>query len=128
MDEIKRTVKEVKLHRNALGWFNLFFFFEEGDCWSVTHLNEGFNFKILNHFFGCGDDLNTFVGNTVTLKCKYSDCLQDGIISFDRVDYRDKTPKHITIDIDKLKVELSEKYEEMHNAVVAIGKLKTSKN
>lgn len=123
MEEIKRTVKEVKLFKNALGWIHLVFIFEEGDSWSIPHLNEGLNFEILDYFLACGDDLNSFVGKTVTLKCRYSKCLQKGIISFDTFDQEKNETRHVEINVDKKMSELSEKYEKMYYALEAAESL-----
>lgn len=123
MEEIERTVKEAKLLKNALGWIHLVFTFEEGDSWWIPHLNEGLNFEILDYFLGCGDDLSTFVGKKVTLKCKYPGCLQSGIISFDTVDQWKNETRHVEINVDEKLSELSEKYEKMYYALEAAESL-----
>lgn len=123
MKEIKRTVKEAYLMRNALGWIHLVFKFEEGDSWSIPHLNEGLNFMILDYFLGCGDDLSIFVGKTVTLKCKYPECLQSGIISFDTIDQWKNEIRHVEVNVDEKLSELSEKYEKMYRAVETVKTL-----
>jgi hypothetical protein len=112
MEKITRTIKKAYLWKNGLGWIHLVFEFEEGDNWSFGHINEGLNFEILNCFLGCCDSINTFVGKTITLTCKYPECLQDGIIEFDTVGYWDKKDLHIVINIDKKKEELRKKYQE----------------
>ena len=122
MEEIKRTVKEAYLRKDALGCINLVFNFEEGDSWSIPRLDEGLNFKILGYFLRYGDDLSIFVGKTVILKCKYPERLQSGIISFDTIDQRKNETRHIEINVDEKLSELSEKYEKM---CLALGTVKT---
>ena len=115
MKEKQRTVKQVKLLKNGVGVIHLFFYFEEGDTWSIPHLNEGFNFEILDYFLGNGEDLNTFVGKVITLKHEdqRSD-LQNGIISFDEIE----------INVDEIMDSLAKKYKKTQQSLEVIDKLK----
>lgn len=115
MKEKQRTVKQVKLLKNGVGCIHLFFYFEEGDTWSIPHLNEGFNFEILDYFLGNGEDLNTFVGKVIALKYEdHRSGLQNGIISFDGIE----------INVDEIMDNLAEKYKKTQKALEAIKKLK----
>lgn len=115
MKEKRRTIKQVKLFKNGLGYIQLAFYFEEGDSWSITHLNEGFNFEILDYFLGDGEDLNTFVGKVITLKYEdHRSGLQNGIISFDEIE----------INVDEIMDSLAKKYKKTQKSLEAIEKLK----
>ena len=116
MKELKKTITGANLWVNGLGWLTLGFSFQEnggfdeipGDDWTITHLNEGYNYEILDWILGNNDcSLNSFKGKTIILKGERAiDDRQNGIVSFD--------DGNTWYDINKKKAELEEKWHKYH--------------
>jgi len=113
----KKTIKRANLWVDGFGQLTMGFAFEEDEndkgaeegYWLITHLNEGYNYRILDWLLGETDcSLLSFKGMTITLRgeCAIEDH-QDGEVSFDD----GKT----WFNINKKKEELDKKYHEDHN-------------
>lgn len=113
MKTLKRKIKKVELFKNVAGRLTLYFTFEEGDHWSIIHLNEGLNFNLLDDFIDKGENLNTLVGKNITIKSKNPAFHKDGTIGFERVD-KSKKKVFVLIDVDKRKEELKAMWDKMH--------------
>jgi hypothetical protein len=114
--DLKKVITNTNLWVNGLGWLTLVFSFEEDgtfnklprDDWTITHLNEGYNYEIIDWLLSSLDSsLNSLKGKTVILRGKAVEHRQNGEISFDN--------GQTWFNIDKKKAELGKKWEKYHN-------------
>lgn len=115
-EDLKKVITNTNLWVNGLGWLTLGFSFEEdgtfnklpGDDWTITHLNEGYNYEIIDWLLSSLDSsLNSLKGKTVILRGKAVEHRQNGEISFDN--------GQTWFDINKKKAELDKKWHKYHD-------------
>lgn len=114
IEDLKKVITGTNLWVNGLGWLTLGLSFEEdgefsgNDDWTITHLNEGYNYEILDWLLAALEcSLNSLKGKTVILRGKAVEYRQNGEISFDNGE--------TFFDIDKKKAELDAKWHKYHD-------------
>jgi hypothetical protein len=115
IEDLKKVITGTNLWVNGLGWLTLGLSFEEdgeffgnSDDWTITHINEGYNYEILDWLLAALEcSLNSLKGKTVILRGKAVEYRQNGEISFDNGE--------TFFDIDKKKAELDAKWHKYHD-------------
>ena len=114
IEDLKKVITGTNLWVNGLGWLTLGLSFEEdgefsgNDDWTITHLNEGYNYEILDWLLAALEcSLNSLKGKTVILRGKAVENRQNGEISFDNGE--------TFFNIDKKKAELDAKWHKYHD-------------